>query len=211
MFEICGYIILRKPEFNFDNEGRGSFSKIVPKIDDLIYSGVDRMPWFDLDEDFYGGSLPEELVAIRKELKDKNCDYTDFQVVRDFDKAKKILEYSNKNKSINELTAIYSKKIERVKGAFKCDTNIAWLGIDLYCHGYGSIVREGIFKRPELFPSHKYELNKIGLFNKDSELLEKYIKDYIICSKDNSIESINGALKYLDHILIGRVNRPLGE
>ena len=65
---IQGYLVLRKPNFNFDDLGRGAFLSFAPRIDDLYYGGVDRMQWFDLDEGFYRKSLPARLVNLREGL-----------------------------------------------------------------------------------------------------------------------------------------------
>jgi hypothetical protein len=51
-----GFLIVRLPEYNFDAEDRGAFSKEVPKLGDIYYGGIFRMPWFDLDEDYISGA-----------------------------------------------------------------------------------------------------------------------------------------------------------
>jgi hypothetical protein len=48
---ITGALIVRSPDQNFDREGRGAFSTIALKIGKTFYRGIDRMAWFDLDED----------------------------------------------------------------------------------------------------------------------------------------------------------------
>ena len=35
-----GFLIVRLPEYNFDAEGRGAFSKEAPKLGDIYYGGV---------------------------------------------------------------------------------------------------------------------------------------------------------------------------
>ena len=80
MNEIAGLLVVRLPEQNFDREGRGAFSAVVPKIGKIFYGGTDRMAWFDLDEDYYKKTLrgnPQDVVdhaggdGIRSEFRDE--------------------------------------------------------------------------------------------------------------------------------------------
>jgi len=123
----------------------------------------------------------------------------------DLEKAKKLLEYSNKKQRINELIAVYSEKIGLLYDIdfFRADT--AWLGVDIYCHGYGSLIREGIFTKPDLFANYSGKLNAYGLFNSDSVSINQYIDLYIESSAEDDIEPIDGAEEYLDKIAISRV------
>lgn len=205
MDRISGFLVVRKPEFNYDKEGRGAFSPSVPKIGDLYYAGIDRMPWFDIDEDYYSKELPDDILLLRNELENNKWDFTDFKLMPDLEKANKLLEYSNKKQRINELIAVYSEKIGLIEDIdfFKVDTE--WLGVDIYCHGYGSLIREGIFTKPDLFADYSGKLNTYGLFNSDIVSINQYIDLYIECSAENDIEPIDGAKEYLDKIAISRL------
>lgn len=205
MDNICGFIVLRKPIENFDEQGRGAFLPYAPKLGETYYAGVDRMSWFELDEDFFTGVLPEQFIQLRKELTDINKDFTDFELVFDIDKAKTILEYSNQNNARNELIAIWSERLENTKGVIKSESVINWIGIDIYCSGYGSLIREGIFTKPNVFPLFITEINEHGLFNINSECIDEYINSYIKFAKIYNLESIDGATEYIDKIALGRV------
>jgi len=196
-------MVVRKPDMNFDKEGRGSFLPYPPKIGDLYYSGVDRMPWFELDEDYFSGVLPSQLVQFRKEMRRSNQGISDLTLSSDFSKVESVLEYSNRNRALNELIALKSDALERTKGSFFCDIEIKWLGIDVYCQGYGSLIREGIFKKPDSFSSYANGLNKHGLFDINSMFIDIYTEYYIKNSKDFELEEITISEAQLDKILVG--------
>lgn len=205
MERISGFLVLRKPDFNYDEEGRGAFLPYAPKIGELYYAGIDRMAWFDIDEEYYSKELPDDILQLRNELDKNKLNYTDFKLMLDFKNAKKLLEYSNKRQIINELVTICSEKIGSIDDGVSFEINSELLGVDLYCHGYGSIVREGIFTKPELFTDFSDRLNAHGLFNSDDAIIDNYIDFYVECSKSGVIEPIDGAESNLEKVLISRV------
>jgi hypothetical protein len=203
--KVCGFIVLRKPIFNYDEKRRGAFLSDAPQIDGVYYAGIDRMPWFELDEGYYAGNLPDEFMRLREELLNTKQDLIDFKIMRDIRKTIKLLDYSNKDKSINEIVAIYSDAAKYDEYIVVHDVNIEWLGMDIYCHGYGSLIREGIFRRPDLFTDYLDKLNKNGLFSLRSPLIDKYIDTYTELAHNNTLEPIDGAREYLDCIGVGRI------
>jgi len=205
MNRISGFLVVRKPDFNYDKEGRGAFSTFAPKIGELYYAGIDRMPWFDIDEDYYSKELPEDILPLRNELNNNKWDFTDFKLMPDIKKAKKLLDYSNKKQRINELIAVYSEKIGLLGDIDFFDADTGWLGVDIYCHGFGSLIREGIFTKPDLFADYSGNLNAYGLFSSDIVSINQYIDFYIKYSAEDDIEPIHGAEEYLDKISISRV------
>jgi hypothetical protein len=54
---VNGYLVVRKPSCNFDAKGRAGFRKAAARIGDLFYAGMMRLPWFELDEAYYAGTL----------------------------------------------------------------------------------------------------------------------------------------------------------
>jgi hypothetical protein len=148
---VCGFFVLRKPEMNFDELERAGFLPPGPHINDKYYGGVDRMPWFDIDEEDSANPLPEDLEKLWKEVEEHNQPYLDFCLVTDINKAKILLEYSNRSTSRNELVAIYLKKLSDLKGAFNSNADMVWLGVDIDCSGSGPQISQGIFKAPPFF------------------------------------------------------------
>jgi len=205
IMNIYGFIVLRKPFFNYDEKGRGAFSPHAPRIGDLYYAGIDRMPWFEVEESYYSNELPTELVLLRKELKTLKLDCSDFELMPDINKAVKLLEYSNKDKELNELIAVCSKR-GNIRPPISDPPRIDWLGVDVYCHGYGSLIREGIFTKLDLFSDYIHKLNINGLFGLDSEFIDSYTDTYIKLAYEKNLEPIDDeAMEYLDIVTLGRV------
>ena len=59
----CGFMAVRLPSENFDAEGRGAFSSKPPSLGDIYYGGLDRMPWFDVEEALDRGVFPVRVDA----------------------------------------------------------------------------------------------------------------------------------------------------
>jgi len=115
MNNICGYVVLRKPMHNFYAADRCAFFKKPPCIGDIYYSGLDRMPWFDLDEDHYSGTLPLELIKLRSEIEETNQYFTDIKLLSNVDKTQKILEFSNRHQDRNEICVVFSENLAKQK------------------------------------------------------------------------------------------------
>ena len=205
MHSICGYVVLRKPMFNFDENGRGAFNKTAPCIRDTYYSGVSRMAWFDLDEYYFDGMLPQDLIKLRDKIINENQDFSDIIILRDLQDTKDILCFSNQEDDKNELCAVFSESLAKQKGVIEFCSDIVWLGIDVYCQGYGSLIEHGVFTNPDLFSEFCMHLNNNGLFDMGSTHVNKYIEKYIEFSKSNNIESVYEVIDLIDIISVARV------
>ena len=206
MDKICGFMVVRKPQMNYDKVGRGAFLPYPPQIEGLYYGGVDRMPWFEIDEDYFSGVLPEHFIQFRKDLQKKNKDRHDLELTPDASRAVSVLGYSNKNAELNEVIALWSDELERTKGCFFCEHEIEWIGIDIYCQGYGSLIREGIFRKLEVFSLFVSYLNAHGLFQIANEMICDYIEFFIRVCKENRLEEIERETASLDIISVGILN-----
>ena len=188
---ILGFLVLRKPEQNFDELGRGAFSPHVPRIDSIYYGGVDRMEWFDIDEDFFNKSLPKKITEIRENVQKYNGLGSDIRVCTSIEETKMLLDYSNKSENRNEMVAIFYKNVDR-NMQFVVEINASYMGCDLYCEGYGSMIKEGIFSEPDSFETFIPQLNKNGLFESRGDLIERYIDEYHSVSQRKNIEKMLG-------------------
>lgn len=207
MNTVCGFVVLRKPNQNYDKEGRGAFLSSPPCIDEICYSGIDRMPWFELDEDLYSGTLSQEFVALRDKIQKKNDDFTDIKLLTDLDEVRSILNYSNWITERNEIAVVFSEKLAEIKGTINTDMKVVWLGLDIYCPGYGSQLREGIFSKPELFSGFVKQLNPNGLFDIDSPVLADYVQMYRELSDAHNLEPIDSKMVgQIDTIKIGKLD-----
>lgn len=205
---ICGFLVVRKPDQNFDEVCDSPYylASSPPCIEGVCYSGLSRVPWFELDEHFYAGTLPKELVEIREELEKINQPYLDIKLIKDFDTARKILEYSNSIQDRYEIAVVFSDKLSKNKGSFETNLNIYWLGLDIYYSGYGSQIKEGIFNKPSLFDDFLGNLNSNGLFDNNDDVIEAYVKKYNEVAVSGNLEpmfDVDHELK--DLIIIGKV------
>src|SRR2546427_5191107 len=115
--ERCnGFLVVRLPHENYDVRGRGAFESSVPHIENNFYGGVDRMAWFDVDEDHYTGALPSHLTVMRTNIQNTNEDFSGLLVCRDLDVARDLLRYSNRRAVKNELITIHAKGLTELKG-----------------------------------------------------------------------------------------------
>ena len=54
----------------------------------------------------------------------------------------------------------------------------AYLGVDIFVSGYGGMVVQGIFARPDLFRTFAEALNENGLFPEPTGAIDDYIAWY---------------------------------
>lgn len=212
MANICGFLVVRKPDQNFDKVSVSPYflPGLPPCIKGVCYSGISRVPWYELEENYYAGTLPQELIEFREELNEVNQPDLDLKLIKDFDKARKVLEYSNTVQDRYEIAVLYSEKLSKIKGSLEVDVDmdIDWLGIDIYYSGYGSQLKEGIFNKAILFNDFIEKINSHGLFENDKSLIEAYTDRYNEVSADNNLELMHDIDFVLrDLIRVGRVKR----
>lgn len=184
------YVVLRKCALNFDARARGAFLSSPPCLNNKYYAGIDRMPWFDLDEKYYSGALSKE---VREELEKihRNISNYGLPVSNELNLATMLLELSNQDSDANELVFLCKRgeKLPSISGFELSD-----LGVDLYVDGYGSIIRNGFFSHndSELIKVYEQHLNPSGIFNNNDEgIIEQYVKAY---KQSESVEPVEGAV-----------------
>lgn len=192
---VSGYIVLRKPEFNFDELGRGAYSPYPPRIGDQFYGGVDRMQWFELDEDYYNQSLPNTLIELRKRTFSVDQQSSDVKLLHTLDDAKEVLAHANSTTCQNELVAVVAEQSSNLSGNNDSMSIGDALGCDIYCDGYGSLIREGVFSKPDLFEGYIDKLNLNGLFDCGDDVISQYIAHYHLKSLENEVEKPEGPVK----------------
>lgn len=135
---INGYLVVRKPSYNFDAKGRAGFRKAAARIGGLFYAGMMRMPWFDLDEAYYNGTLPSELRNHLEQTDRANKDLTGIDICTDQTAAERLLAFSNQEASLNEIIVIHSEELAKIKGSMvKCPVEVHWHGFDIVKLGDG--------------------------------------------------------------------------
>jgi hypothetical protein len=206
MNRICGYQVVRKPKCNYDELGRGAYSNTAPCIGETYYSGVDRMAWFDLDEDYYSGTISKKYADLRSDVEDYYTDFSGFKLLPDLEKTIKILNYSNKDIDRNEICVLYSEELALKKGVIMTDKCIDWLGSDIFVSGYGSILLLGIYSEPLAFADFLAKLNKNGLFDIELPIHKKYIARYCEVCASYNLEPVNfTSTRFMSTIAVGRL------
>ncbi|WP_444923580.1 hypothetical protein ACJJH9_18045 [Microbulbifer sp. DLAB2-AF] len=195
---FSGYLVLRKPEFNFDELGRGAFLPYAPKVGCLYYGGVDRMQWFDIDEDYYSKKLPPNLLELRNEIFSSGRAIGGIRLCSSLEEAEKLLAYSNKEIVRNELVKIYCGSFSSIKNELGQNKGNSIVGCDMYCDGYGSLIRAGIYTNPEIFNVYSSKLNKNGIFDFDENLMNEYVSSYRHAAQNNLVEEMVGSI----HIIL---------
>lgn len=79
-----GFLVVRLPSDNRDSNGLYSLPTQPPQMDHIFYGGIDRMPWSDIDEAFYNGSLPPTFKQLRQAIKDDNSDFSGMNLCKSF-------------------------------------------------------------------------------------------------------------------------------
>jgi hypothetical protein len=200
-----GFLVVRLPELNFDAEGRGAFGKRAPKLGATYYGGIFRMPWFDLDEDYYSGKLPADLAEVRKALTKRNADFTGIEVCGAREASEQILNYCNREIRRNELIVIESQVLGEIKGLkISQDVAIEWLGFDVVSLGHWSLLENGLFVAPSYFARWHGELNQAGLFD-TAAYSEDFAVDYKTAAAKGGVEELPPDVYGIEAVRIGRV------
>ena len=189
--KICGYEVARKPAWNYHHDASGNFGRYpkYPKLNGRDYGGVDRMEWFDWEEAFYAKTLTEEFLPVWQRFQSNKLEFANHCVVDDLEIAKRVLEFSNRDHAYNEIIAIYADRFAEGRiPVFDAPRTSVHLGVDVFQDGFGSLIREGVFNRPDLFPDFVAKINENGLFDNDGHTANEYMDKYKTIQEGQNIE-----------------------
>ena len=188
-----------------DPAGRAFYPAQASCLNALCYGGIDRMPWFDLDEEFYNGALPESVAPLREALSRGEDDLTGLRLCRDLSTARALLEFNAYSRRVNELIAVRSDKLAGIKGTVGFDGAAALsLGFDLVSLGNWSLLREGFFRSPSFFPLREHVLNEFGLLRAPAAVHE-YVELYEAAALAGEVEELPESPYGIDVIEVQRV------
>lgn len=187
--KINGFLVVRLPEKNRDLLGRGAYSKDVPRIDELAYSGIDRMPWFDIEEDIFNGTLPENIWYLYESISKNNVDTLGIDLCYNFDTTLTLLNYSNRRNVDNEMIVVWSEELIDAKGVIPFPENeVTWLGYDVVADW--SLLRNGVFLPSNHFSHWRTVLNEHGLLSTIEEA-QSYTNTYLYLSRQGKVEKFS--------------------
>ena len=204
---INGFLVVRLPCFNKDFQGgHVAYSAVAPQIDTIYYGGVDRMAWFDINEEYYENRLPSDILELRENVEKDNYDnISGIRLTQDYDIATKLLRYSNKTDLHNELIVVTSPILNKYKKVFEWTlSDIDWLGYDVMGVGEWSLLADGLFLKPALFAEWQNYLNDYGLFDTNT-IINDYIKAYLEAAQKQQVEELADNC-VIDVIRIGRLS-----
>jgi hypothetical protein len=201
---INGFLVVRKPTLCYDEKVPRAYSTHARKIGEIYYSGVDRMPWYDVEEDYYINNLPQDILNIYLAVKRANRDFTGLNLCFDIQDALRLLRYSNRNEPRDEIIAVYSESLINDKGSFISIAEIQWIGFDVFAFGEWSLLSEGMFLKPEKFPDFRSAIGPEGLFA-DWNSVAPYMEAYLSLSRAEIVEPLADPPLAIDGLRIGRV------
>lgn len=189
IFHPKGFSVLRTPECNYDFLSRPTFRTMAPAIAGKLYAGVDRMQWFDFDEQHYQNILNAEQEEVWKRIWNQRLTgVEDLRVTDSLADCRAVLALSEPQKSKSEICIL---AVHKVGSAVDQDlsTQINLLGLDVFVSGYGSALLEGVYTRPDLFALFTPKLNESGLLPTNWDLVRQYISAVKQISVEHSLET----------------------
>lgn len=180
-----GYVVMRLPAFV--GEWFGDKPHVLSGVQQssVSYNGIDRDPWWDLGELYYSGSLDERQQRVFRQLRASKLRSFSPGICFDLEAAKEMLVLSNQTLVRNELILVATQN-EKPQLAEKSIV----LGLDCYIDGCGSLLRLGIFRKPELFEDFIELLNSNGMFDGINNL-SMYMDAYVQRCHEGDLEPVS--------------------
>lgn len=195
-----GFVILRQPDMNFDERGRGVYSRLPTALGSLFYNGIDRMPWFDIEEDLYTGTLSEDIRRLYNQLKQPVLHLP--RLTGSLEVATVLLRYANQLGRRNEIVAVCSaatgeQRLAELPGA-------QYLGVDIVTSSGQSLLSTGIFIAPSAFLDWRELLNPFGLLPEGADI-QSYSNRYVSAAAEGLVEPIDDEASRLIPVRLWRV------
>ena len=114
MESIAGYIIVRKPLYDFLEPLTDS--KLLEPVAGIYYNGLDRLNWYDVDTLFFDGMIPENLLKLYEKLGSSDNDLTNIKLLKDIDEVNCFVSIDKDILIKNEVIVISSPFLNKRKG-----------------------------------------------------------------------------------------------
>lgn len=202
--DICGFLVVRTPDNNYLPEDSQRRTGPVPKFGDIAYGGLERLPWHDVDTDYYEGTLPEDISLLRKRI---NSAYTVagcMDLCDRLEDALQFLQFTNRKGDANEIIAVYSEGLAELKGSQGIEaSSLQFLGFDITMMEW-SILRAGLFGCPSQFEEWHSFVNSNGLLS-SREVFDDYVERYNTAARAGHVEELHEVLFRVEVVEIFRV------
>jgi len=179
--KICGYVVVHRLD-------RAATGKVAAKlrIGEKTYRGLDRLPWEDLERRYFDRRLPASLQPIYDMLKATNRDLSGIEILKSYSDAQEVLRFAG---TTSEIIAIWSRELEELKGAEAANVDARFLGLDCLAIGEWSVLRDGVYAKPDQFAASVARLNEHGLLSSDHDC-ETAFRTYVALSREAIVEPL---------------------
>lgn len=167
---VSGYVVLLPPAHVGHTHG-DVLKPIINCGTSINYRGLDRDPWWNLDELFYSGNLTDDMVNLRQIIQSSGTSIYSPGVCFHLSDAKAVRSFTLGMAVEEELIYVSNSPNREV-------STPNFLGRDSYVDGFGSLIRLGVFSDPLVFDDFLPKLNPHGLFDHLSDLSD-YVAAYV--------------------------------
>jgi len=182
-----GYLVVRKAGFVGERWGDRPAILTGVQNENIHYLGIDRDPWWDINGLLYGKKLSVSENDLTSRILAARIPFFCAGICNTYLCAQQALDISNRVNKLNEI--IYITLNTKNDGGFEPGKNV-FMGLDYYVDGCGSVLRLGLFTKPQIFTEFVSNLNGFGLFNTSEKLLE-YIRTYAALCEKEGLEPID--------------------
>lgn len=201
---VCGLMVVRLPTRNFDSQERSAFKSRSLPSGFPHYAGIDRMPWFDVEENL--SDSPHSIQSAFTAIREAGNDFTGLDVSQNLSSAKELLAYANRDAEQNELIAISSPMLLELKGGIQVpEKTMTWLGFDVVAFGQWSLLHDGLYAKPAAFGSWPSFLNVHGLLSSMHQV-EALIRDYSGLEKSGAVECLGEDVCSIEAVGVWRIS-----
>lgn len=198
---MAAYIIVRKPQF--DEYVPGAPAR---PLGNILYQGMNRSMWYDLDTFSIEGKLPDELKQPYAKLKDTGNYLTFVRIATSRQEAEQFFTIGGDWTDRNEVIVVQSDALDGTFGLAPLRAgSVEWLGFDLVLLGGWSLISHGIFENRRLSLLAKKSINGNGLFD-DTYGLDAFIEEYMRLGALNEVDPLTSVT--LEVVRVGRLPQP---
>ncbi|WP_314004464.1 hypothetical protein [Xanthocytophaga flava] len=201
---IAGYMMVRKPFYNFMSSYRTNTEFVLEPVDSIYYQGFQRMEWYDVDTYFLEKRLPEKFMAKYEEI--IKSEY--FNLFVDLARTEEdVFLFMNLDEEIpvkNEVIVLSSPTLNAIySGVFVSEDLVEWLGYDIWTLGGWSLIRHAIFENRQLCLLENNPVNEFGLFD-TSESMAQFVQEYNALGSSDKVDPLIDGMP-VEAIRVGRL------
>ena len=157
----------------------------------MSYAGIDRQPWSCVDDLRYAQALPDVLNALRTRSLDEYIGNLTFGTLSSYQEVV-MLAAACRSASGIAITEVASIGLLTESPTPEMDVS-AYVGLDCFVDGYGSIIRLGLVNKPACFAPVLDTVNAHGLL-RSIDAAHRYMRHYLSIMDASNLEIIDPTL-----------------